>query len=59
MFEGNGKQVESYLSPLLHLSTLGGWYTLVLFISSFQCGGVSLLPRSSTDAERDLDIVGV
>lgn len=47
------------LSPLLHFSTVGCGQTLVLFISSFQCGGVSLSPRCSTEAERDLDLVGV
>lgn len=50
---------HTYLSPLLHFSTVGCGQTLVLFISSFQCGGVSLSPRCSTEAERDLDRVGV
>lgn len=50
---------SSHLSPLLHFSTLGGWYVFVLCISSFQCGGVSLLPLSSSDSEPDLMPGGV
>lgn len=49
---------SSYLSPLLHFSPLGGLYVLNRCISSFQCGGVSLL-SSSSDSEQDLDRGGV
>lgn len=51
--------INQYLSPLLHFSTLEGWYVFVLCISSFQCGGVSLLPLSSSDSEPDLMPGGV